>query len=162
MAYDLIARVAALAAINSIRGSSIDLFVNIGTHTFDTAVTAITTGGCSVTCVGAATYVADSVATAALAAANPNLCKKSQDGRYWRLIPSNGGITVDQAGALGDPTGTGLVNDHGAIQAALNYAAALGIRTGFHNAIMRCRTRCGPARFGTHRRPMASAWSFRR
>ena len=129
MAYDLIARVAALAAINSIRGSSIDLFVNIGTHTFDTAVTAITTGGCSVTGIGAATYVADSVATATLAAANPNLCKKSQDGRYWRLIANNGGITVDQAGALGDPTGTGLVNDHAAIQAALNYAAALGIRT---------------------------------
>jgi hypothetical protein len=128
MAYDLIARVAALAAINSIRGSSIDLFANITTRTFETTVTAVATGGYTVAGIGSGTYVSDSLATAALAAAHPNLCKKSVDGRYWRLAPTNGTITVDQAGALGDAAGLGAVNDQAAIQAALNYAAAMGIR----------------------------------
>lgn len=128
MAYDLIARVAALAAINAIRGSSIDLFVNLGSHMFESSVTAVTTGGYSSAGTGAATYVADNLATAALAAAHPRLCKQSQDGRYWRLVPTNGAITVDQAGALGDPTGKGLVNDQVPIQAAVNYAVAMGIR----------------------------------
>ena len=129
MAYDLIARVAALAAINAVRGSTIDLFTSLPQRTFDASVTTIASGGYSVAGTGAATYVTDSLANAALAAAHPNLCKRSLDGRYWRLLPSAGEISVDQAGALGDPAGTGLVNDQVAIQAAVNYAAALSIRT---------------------------------
>jgi hypothetical protein len=128
MAYDLIARVAALAAINSIRGSSIDLFTNLPTRSFEQTVTAVATGGHTVTGIGAATYVSDTLANAALAAAHPNACKKSLDGRYWRLLQTDGEINVDQTGALGNPAGNGAVNDQVGIQAALNYAAAIGIR----------------------------------
>jgi hypothetical protein len=68
-------------------------------------------------------YVNDAQATAALAAAHPRLCQPSVDGRFWRLAASDDAITVDQG-----RTGRWRTNDREPIQAAVNYAAALGIR----------------------------------
>lgn len=73
---------------------------------------------------GAGLYVSDAKADAALAAAHPRLCQPSADGRFWRLAATEDAITVDQAGAQAD----GHSNDRDAIQAAVNYAAALGVR----------------------------------
>lgn len=70
---------------------------------------------------GAGMYVADATANATLAAAYPAQCKADAAGRYWRLAGEY--VTVEQAGA------TGVVghNDQPAIQAAVSYAAAVGI-----------------------------------
>ena len=122
---------AASASATAAAGKSahLNLWANIATKSFDAGVSALFTGGYSSAGVGGATYVNDAMATAALATAYPALCRQSADGRYWRLMAANGEITVEQAGAMGDPTGTGLVNDQAAIQAAINYAAAMSIRT---------------------------------
>ena len=122
---------AASASSTAAAGKSahLDLWSDIGTKSFDAGVLALFTGGYAAAGVGAGYYVTDALATAALSAANPNLCRQSADGRYWRLMPTHGEIAVEQAGAKGDPTGTGLVNDQAAIQAAINYAATMGYRT---------------------------------
>jgi len=68
-----------------------------------------------------AAAIAAVAATPALAAAHPRFCKSSANGRYFRLVGDY--VTVEQAGALGDGT-----NDQPAIQAAIDYAIATGIR----------------------------------
>ncbi|HET9628950.1 MAG TPA: hypothetical protein VFP14_05640, partial [Novosphingobium sp.] len=85
----------------------------------DAAVAAVTTGGYAQAGLGGATYIADGLATAALAAAHPRFCKASANGRYFRLAGDC--VQVAQGGA------TGGGNDQPAIQAAVAYAAAVGI-----------------------------------
>ena len=68
-------------------------------------------------------YVADTLATATLAAAHPRFCKRDAAGRHFRL--DQPAITVEQGGA----TGVAGTNDQPAWQATLDYAAAVGIRT---------------------------------
>lgn len=79
------------------------LFTDFGTTSFGDA-TVVTSTGYSVLGIGAAWYVADADADAALAAAFPRCCKADADGTYWRLIP---GLSVwlnpDMLGATGDP-----------------------------------------------------------
>ncbi|MEO6041364.1 MAG: hypothetical protein ABIP41_05650 [Croceibacterium sp.] len=65
------------------------------------------------------TYVADALATAELAAANPRCCKADASGRYFRLLPVNGAIDMVTTGL----TTTG--NQTPAVQAAVNYAIAI-------------------------------------
>ncbi len=85
----------------------------------------IQTSGYAVSGKGAGLYVSDSLASAALALAHPRFCKRSADGRYWRLIADEAGaIAVEQGGAMGD----GATNDLPACRAAVAYAAAVGIR----------------------------------
>jgi hypothetical protein len=124
------------------QAGSIDLFVNVAAHALPTAVTAFITGGCSTAGVGSGTYVADGVATAALAAACPRFCAADRTGRYFRLAAAGRVIAVSQGGALG-----GANNDQPAVQAAINYAAAIGARTllfDFDTISLWCPVRTSP------------------
>jgi len=84
----------------------------------------VRTSGYASTGHGGGTYVADALATAALAAAHPRFCKVDSAGRHFRLVPDpQGFISVEQGGAIGD----GVANDRPAIQATVDYASAVGI-----------------------------------
>ncbi len=125
MGMDIIARAAASsartdAAAALARTAASNRFTELATQSIDAGITTIHTSGYSATGLGAARYASDGLANAALAAAHPRFCKGTANGRYFRLVGDC--ITVDQAGA------TGSGNDQPAIQAALNYAAAVGIR----------------------------------
>ncbi|MES2491757.1 MAG: hypothetical protein V4579_00585 [Pseudomonadota bacterium] len=127
MAMDLIARAIATTAKSDAsqalaRTVSLDLFTNLPVRAINPAITTVQSSGHSTAGIGAATYVADALATAALAAAHPRLCKQSADGRYFRF--AHDAIAVEQAGATGMPG----VNDQPAVDAAIRYANAVGIR----------------------------------
>jgi len=126
MALDFIARAAATSARSDAaqalsRTSTLDLFTNLPARVVDAGVLAVTTGGYAATGMGSGAYSADALATTALAAAHPRFCKQTANGRYFRLVGDY--VTVEQAGATGTPG----VNDQPAIQAAINYAVAVGI-----------------------------------
>lgn len=126
MAMDLIARATATSARSDAsqalaRTATLDLFTNLPARSIDPGITTLMSGGYASGTAGAAAYVADGVATSALATAHPRFCKQSADGRYFRL--SGDFITVEQAGA----TGVAGTNDQPAIQAAVTYANATGI-----------------------------------
>jgi hypothetical protein len=114
---------------SSTNSMNIGNFTALGTVTVPAGVVYITSNGYTTFGLGAGEYVNDALATSTLATSYPNLCKVSADGRYWRLLPVNGEITVDQAGALGDPEALGVINDGLAINQALGYAATVGIPT---------------------------------
>lgn len=125
MALDLIARAAAAAARSDAasaasKANPLALFSDLPGRLLDPAITSLITGGYAAADSGAATYVCDALATAALAAAHPRFCKADAAGRHFRLAGDF--VTVEQGGA------TGSGNDQPAIQAAINYAAALGIK----------------------------------
>lgn len=131
MALDIVARTQATSAAASASqalaaASPAGTFTTIGSRTIDPSVTVIASSGYATTGRGIGTYVADSLATAALAAAHPRFCKATSNGRYFRLIPPDTGnaINVAQGGATGTP-GT---NDQPAIQATVAYACAVGIK----------------------------------
>jgi hypothetical protein len=121
-----VATVIAAAATGTSAGQpvSIDLFVNLAAHSLPGAATAFITGGCSTGGIGGGTYVADSLANAALAARCPRFCAADGAGRYFRLAASGGAIAISQGGALGAAN-----NDQPAVQAAIDYAAAIAART---------------------------------
>lgn len=126
MAMDLIARAVAASARNEAaqalsRSAALDLFTNLPARTIDATVTAISSGGHSAAGKGGGLYVSDALATAGLANAHPRFCKASANGRHFRLVGDH--VTVEQAGAMGDGG-----NDQPAIQAAIDYAIAVGIR----------------------------------
>ncbi len=102
-------------------GVDVGLFADIATMTIPANVSAVSTAGYTTEGEGAGIYVEDSLADAALFAAHP-LFVQQNGARYFRLMAANGEITVEQGGA----TGTG--NDQPAIQAAVSYAAAVGIQ----------------------------------
>lgn len=90
-------------------------------------VTSLRTEGWDRAGSGAADYVADAFATPDLARRHPRFCVVTRNGRCFRLKPSGGLITVEQAGARSDPGATGRIDDRPAFQAAVDYAAAVGI-----------------------------------
>ncbi|MEP6868676.1 MAG: hypothetical protein ABJA20_09175 [Novosphingobium sp.] len=109
------------------KAAPFDVFTAIGAKTIDPAITAILTSGYTTVGVGGAIYVADALATSALATAHPRFCKVTANGRYFRLLGDSANeITVRQGGAIGNSPGT---NAQPAIQAAINYACAVGIPT---------------------------------
>lgn len=103
------------------------LFIALRQIAVPAGVTRIRTEGWSSPGLGAGDYVADARATAALAGAHPHFCVRTANGRFFRLVDAAGLITVEQGGAKGDPRSTFLVNDQQAFQAAVDYAAAIGI-----------------------------------
>ncbi|HET9627856.1 MAG TPA: hypothetical protein VFP14_00045 [Novosphingobium sp.] len=124
MGVDVIGRALAAGARSDAaralaKAAAIDLFTNLAVQQVDAAVAAVTTGGYAQAGLGGATYIADALATAALAAAHPRFCKVSANGRYFRLAGDY--VQVAQGGA------TGSGNDQPAIQAAVAYAAVVGI-----------------------------------
>lgn len=93
---------------------------------------------------GAARYVADALASAALAAAHPRFAFRTANDRYFRLMPDAGAFSVEQGGA----TGNGVADDRDAIQDAIDYAEAIATRElrfeGAHYRI-HCPLRSSPA-----------------
>ncbi|MBX7539462.1 hypothetical protein [Qipengyuania sphaerica] len=71
---------------------------------------------------GAATYISDARCDAGLLAAHPRFVFATANGRIFRLLPEAGSLSAEQGGAAGD----GLANDQGALQAAIDYAEAVG------------------------------------
>ena len=100
----------------------------IGTTTAQASIKAIRTlGYAALGDGGGGLYVDDALSDAALAAAHPRACFVTANGRYFRLLPDAGAVTVERFGALGDPARTYAVNDQPAIQAAITYANTVGI-----------------------------------
>ena len=131
MGLDLIARTLATSARNNAnvalaKATPDSVFTGFSSITLDPLVLAFSSSGYASNGVGAGRYVADGLATAALAAAHPRFCKATANGRFFRLAAdASGAISVAQGGA----TGTAGQNDQPAIQAAVNYAIAVGINT---------------------------------
>ena len=117
MSVDIIARALALAATPVASTAA-----GISTLRPATSVGVIQTSGYSTPGEGAALYVSDGLANAALAIAHPRFCRADSNGRYWRLMGDE--VAFEQGGAH---AAAGFDN-RTAIQAALNYARAVGIR----------------------------------
>lgn len=82
---------------NSIRAS---FYANIAT-TLMASGDIVETSGYTVAGTGAARYIADATASAALAAAHPRFCRLTGTaGVYARILPTDGGITPEQAGVI--------------------------------------------------------------
>lgn len=88
----------------------------------------VETSGWSISGLGAGRYVADDIAKR-LYPFHPRFCAVAANGMYLRLLPSNGMILAEQAGAFGTYTGQYRLNDRPAIQAAIDYARAIGAET---------------------------------
>lgn len=107
-------------------GQSTVVFTKLSSMRFNKSTSEIITGGWSFIGLGGGRYVSDALARE-LATSHPRFCTATLNGQYYRLVPSDGMITVEQAGALGNPLGEGAINDRGPFQAAINYARAIGI-----------------------------------
>jgi hypothetical protein len=100
------------------------LFTQFSSQNINTNTDLVITSGRSTKGQSPASYVADSLATAALFAAHPRFVGQTANNRYFRAVPTNGELAVELGGAVGD----GSVNDQPAIQAAIAYAEAVGVR----------------------------------
>ncbi|WP_347303352.1 hypothetical protein V5740_01635 [Croceibacterium sp. TMG7-5b_MA50] len=99
------------------------LFTGMAAAKLPATVTRIETNGYAEIGTGAATYISDARATAALAAAHPLACFKGEGERYFRLMPgASGAITPEQ---MGCPSSG---NAQPFIQAAINYAHAIRVQ----------------------------------
>lgn len=101
------------------------LFTQFAQQNIKPGTDIVHTTGRSTMGIAAGSYVADGLANAALYNAHPRFVGQSSNGRYFRALPADGQLSVDLGGAAGD----GIANDQPAIQAAVNYAEAVGIGT---------------------------------
>lgn len=101
------------------------LFTQFSSQNINSNTDLITTSGRSTKGVASASYVADALANAALLVTHPRFVGQSSNGRYFRALPTGGELAVEIGGALGD----GTSNDQPAIQAAIAYAEAIGVRS---------------------------------
>jgi len=134
MSIDLVSRrLATLASTNAAsalaqaatayaRAPQVALFSSIASANIDASIATLATTGHGVAGRGAALYVCDSLANAALASTYPDLCSVSADGRYWRLMPQSGVISVDHAGAVAGDSSK-AANNVTRIAKALSYLA---------------------------------------
>lgn len=95
------------------------------TTTIAASINVARTDGYTSSGIGGGDYVDDALSDAALAAAHPRFCFATANGRYFRLLPHDGLITVEQAGAVGEPGATFAQNDQPAINAAIRYLEAV-------------------------------------
>ncbi|MFM5924097.1 MAG: hypothetical protein ACKOPG_07940 [Novosphingobium sp.] len=101
------------------------LFTQFAAQNINANTDLVTTSGRSTKGVALASYVCDSLASAALLAAHPRFVAQSANGRFFRAVPTSGALNVELGGAVGD----GLSDDQPAIQATIAYAEAIGVRT---------------------------------
>lgn len=73
---------------------------------------------------GAATYISDALCEAELLTAHPRFVFQTANSRVFRQLPDRASLSVEQGGAVGG----GAVNDQPAIQAAIDYAHAVGVQ----------------------------------
>lgn len=76
--------------------------------------------------LGAAAYVCDQTANAALLAAHPRAVFAGANGRYFRLLGTADGFVTPEM--MGCPAYTAGVNQRPYIQAAVDYAKAVGLK----------------------------------
>lgn len=139
MALDIIARAAALQASTRAAealalagtggggGTAIETFDTLSERPVPAAIRTVQTSGHSIVGAGGAFYVNDDRATATLAAAHPTFCRAAPDGRHFRLLPDGEGlIPLSAAGVFGTAGVDHSVNHQPGIQAALDYARAIG------------------------------------
>lgn len=120
------------------------LYAELASRSPASDVLTLESGGYAEAGKGAATYVADALATAALANAHPRFAFRTANGRHFRLLPHAGALSVEQGGA----SGTGTVDDRAALQAAIDYAETVGAaELRFEAALYRidCPQRTSPA-----------------
>ncbi|MDG5747845.1 hypothetical protein P8Q88_06600 [Qipengyuania sp. XHP0207] len=98
------------------------LFGDLAMRTPSPDICRLDTAGFSRPGHGNASYVSDDLADEALALAHPRFVVQTRNGRLFRLLPEAGSLSVEQGGATGD----GVTNDQPAIQAAIEYAEAIG------------------------------------
>jgi hypothetical protein len=118
------------------------LFTEFSSQNINSNTDLVLTSGRSTSGIGCASYVNDALATAALYAAHPRFVGQSANGRYFRALPVSGQLPVELGGAIGD----GTSNDQPALQAAIAYAEAIGVRTLVFTAKayqLRCPVRTG-------------------
>lgn len=101
------------------------LFTQFNQQNLRSGTDLVLTSGRSLIGQASGSYVADGLATPALLAAHPRFVAQSSNGRIFRALPADGELPVELGGAIGD----GQANDQPAIQAAIAYAEAIGVRT---------------------------------
>ena len=94
------------------------LFAELATRLPAPDIAWLHSAGHTISGKGAGTYIADELATEALADAHPRFVLRTANRRVFRLLPEAGSISVEQGGAVGD----GLADDQPAIQAAIDSA----------------------------------------
>lgn len=114
---------AALARASQTAPSTGALFVDMQYEQFADETVIVQSTGYSQQGLGSAFYIADSLATAQLVADHPRFAFTDGGGRHFRLHAVDGALIVEQGGARGSEG----FNDQPAIQAAIDYAAAVGI-----------------------------------
>ena len=98
------------------------LFTEFAERTVPSQIARIESLGHTVEGEGVATYIADALCDEALLAAHPRFVVRARNGRIFRLLPLGNSLSVEQGGARGDVS----YNDQPAIQAAIDYAQAVG------------------------------------
>ena len=101
------------------------LFADLALQKFSANIRVVNSSGYDQFGLGAGSYISDSLANAQLVIDHPRFAFTDAGGRHFRLFAPQGAICVEQGGAKGAVD----VNDQPAIQAAINYAAAVGIDT---------------------------------
>ncbi|UOR15929.1 hypothetical protein [Qipengyuania aquimaris] len=120
------------------------LFPDLARRSPSAEVSLLESTGYAVPGKGAARYISDALCDAALLAGHPRFVFQTENGRIFRLLPQAGAFAVEQGGAAGD----GAVNDQPAIQAAIDYAHAVGaseVRFEAHLYRLHCTPRISPA-----------------
>lgn len=103
------------------------LFLGLNELPIPASVARLRTEGWSHAGSGIGDYISDSLATPELAERHPRFCTVTGSGTCFRLADSDGMITVEQGGAVGDPDGSNRTDDREAFQATIDYANEVGI-----------------------------------
>jgi len=110
------------------------LFADLADRAIPTPIARVESLGHTVEGRGVATYIADSLCDEALLAAHPQFVFRTRNDRIFRLLPLGNSLSAEQGGARGDAS----YNDQPAIQAAIDYAQAVGAgEVRFEQAIYR-------------------------
>ncbi|MFN2098881.1 hypothetical protein [Altererythrobacter sp. MF3-039] len=116
---------AALARASQTGTGGTGLFADLAQQKFPATVRIVYSSGYEQFGLGAGSYIADSLANPQLVLDHPRFAFTDAGGRSFRLFAPDGSIAVEQGGAKGSAD----INDQPSIQAAIDYAAAVGIET---------------------------------